>query len=80
MSARLVMAARKNDCSARPSTHSPTAAAPADFSLACSKLIPDPGGALTPDGKVKHIEVVTSSMTFADYHQWITDPRCPTGQ
>ena len=42
-----------------------------------SKLIPGPGGALTPDGKVKHIEVVISPLTVADYHQWITDPAAP---
>ena len=71
------MATPKNDGPARPSTHSPTAAAPADFTLVRSKLIPDPGGALTPDGKVKHIEVVTSSLTVADYHQWVTDPAAP---
>ena len=71
------MATPKNDGPARPSTHSPTAAAPADFTLVRSKLIPDPGGALNPDGNVKSIEVVTSSLTVADYHQWITDPAAP---
>ena len=71
------MATPKNDSAARSSTHPPTAAAPADFALVRSKLIPGPGGALTPDGKVKHIEVVISPLTVADYHQWITDPAAP---
>ena len=71
------MATPKNDGPGRPSTHPPTAATPADFTLVRSKLVPDPDGALNPDGNVKSIEVVTSSLTVADYHQWITDPAAP---
>ena len=71
------MATPKNDGPGHPSTHPPTAATPAEFTLVRSKLVPDPGGALTPDGKVRHIEAVASSLTVADYHQWITDPAAP---